>query len=73
LGYAEEHLAALNVPRQAFEGQLVSELARNLRSALGREPLERLLAQGRVLTPQAILALTNARNSKALLKASLAS
>ena len=73
LGYADEHLAALNVPRQPLEGQLMSELARCLRSALGREPLQRLLAQGALLAPEAILALTNARHSKALRKASLAS
>jgi non-specific serine/threonine protein kinase len=66
LGYVEGRLASLKLPRQPLDHQLMTDLASDLRKALGHERAEQQLAQGRLLSREAMLALTVSRSSKAL-------
>ena len=73
VGYAAGRLAAINLPRQPYEEQLMTGFTRDLRTALGPERLERYLTEGRLLSREAVLALVYSRSSKAFPQTSLAS
>ena len=65
LGYVEGRLASLNLPRQPLDHELMTQVTTDLRSALGAERTEQLLAEGASLSSEAMLVLTLARGSKA--------
>ncbi|MBC5801436.1 MAG: diguanylate cyclase [Candidatus Eremiobacteraeota bacterium] len=73
LGYADQHLAELRVPRQPAEVKRMEELAAALRAALGAERAERRVAEGRALSSAAMLELVNSGTTNLLPEPRLAS
>jgi len=59
LGYADQRLAELRVPRPPSDEKRMDELRSALRAVFGSEPAERRLAEGRALTSAAMLVLAD--------------
>jgi non-specific serine/threonine protein kinase len=64
LGYVEGRLSVLKLPRQPLDHKLMTGVAADIRVALGAEPTELLLMEGRSLSCERMLALTVSRSSK---------